>query len=46
MNFYPGWPHLTFRIVEFATEEEAKHAKAELSDKPFMGRSVFIREVS
>lgn len=31
-------------IVEFETEDQAKQAKAELSDKPFMGRSVFIRE--
>lgn len=33
-------------IVEFANEEDARKAKAELADRPFMGRSVFIREVS
>lgn len=33
-------------IVEFASSEDAKRAKEELADKPFMGRSVFIREVS
>ncbi|WVR07945.1 hypothetical protein IAU60_004988 [Kwoniella sp. DSM 27419] len=31
-------------IVEFATQEDAQRAKADLSDKAFMGRSVFIRE--
>ncbi|KAI9638822.1 uncharacterized protein MKK02DRAFT_31135 [Dioszegia hungarica] len=31
-------------IVEFATQEDARRAKDELADKPFMGRSVFIRE--
>ncbi|KAL1412557.1 g-strand binding protein [Vanrija albida] len=31
-------------IVEFETTDEARHAKAELADKQFMGRSVFIRE--
>ena len=38
--------HTLGRIVEFATEDEAKKAKVELADKAFMGRSVFIREVS
>lgn len=33
-------------IVEFATQEDAARAKEELSDKAFMGRAVFIREVS
>lgn len=33
-----------YSIVEFASQEEAQRAKAELSDKPFFGRSVFIRE--
>ncbi|WVO15019.1 hypothetical protein L204_102662 [Cryptococcus depauperatus] len=31
-------------IVEFDSQEEAQRAKAELSDKAFFGRSVFIRE--
>ncbi len=34
------------RIVEFANDEDARRAKVELADKAFMGRSVFIREVS
>lgn len=32
-------------IVEFASPEDARRAKEEISDKAFMGRSVFIREV-
>jgi hypothetical protein len=32
-------------IVEFESEDEAKEAKRKLSDKSYMGRSVFIREV-
>ncbi|ORY34640.1 hypothetical protein BCR39DRAFT_513770 [Naematelia encephala] len=31
-------------IVEFSNPEDAQRAKADLADKPFMGRSVFIRE--
>jgi hypothetical protein len=34
-----------FSIVEFGNSEDAKKAKAELADKQFMGRSLFIREV-
>lgn len=32
-------------IVEFSNPEDARKTKDELADKPFMGRSVFIREV-
>jgi RNA recognition motif-containing protein len=34
------------RIVEFSNPEDAKRTKEELADKAFMGRAVFIREVS
>ena len=34
------------RLVEFATADEAVRTKEELADKAFMGRAVFIREVS
>jgi RNA recognition motif-containing protein len=32
-------------VVEYATEEEAKKAIETLSDKQFMGRPIFVREV-
>lgn len=33
-------------IVEYSNQDDARKAKDELADKAFMGRSVFIREVS
>jgi hypothetical protein len=44
---YSTWPSTdSIRIVEYETEDMAKSAKVDLSDKSFMGRAVFIREVS
>lgn len=34
-----------FRIVEFATQEEAQRAIKELSERQFLGRPVYLREV-
>lgn len=34
-----------FRIVEFASQEDAQRAIRELSEQPLLGRPVFIREV-
>jgi RNA recognition motif-containing protein len=34
------------RIVEFETRDDARRAIAQLSERQFMGRAVFIREVS
>lgn len=36
---------LAFRIVEFASPEDAQRAIRELSEQPLLGRPVFIREV-
>jgi RNA recognition motif-containing protein len=33
-------------IIEFASREDAQRAINEFSDKPLLGRPVFIREVS
>lgn len=46
-SHYSWWPSTdSIRIVEYETEDMAKSAKVDLSDKSFMGRAVFIREVS
>lgn len=37
---------LTLSIVEFATTEQARRAQAELRERMFMGRPVFLRPVS
>lgn len=40
----PGGQSKGCGIVEYETEDMAKSAKVDLSDKSFMGRAVFIRE--
>lgn len=44
--FSEAQAEVIYSIVEFATSEDAQRAKTDLADKAFMGRSVFIREVS
>ena len=35
----------SFRIVEFASQEDSQRSIRELSEQPLLGRPVFIREV-
>lgn len=45
MSYYTLHVQLTHSIVEFESPDQARDALAQLHEKSFMGRDVFIREV-